>query len=132
MRLCKPSVCGVLFVCVCVWSGVCTSCVWGGGGVHAVFVCVCVCGVYVCSVCVCCVCVLGVVQAVWCVRVCGVCNPIVCGVLCVCVCLCVQAVCVWCVVCVCVLCMCLIEVNTKGIGVGRDCQSHTLQIKRKD
>ncbi len=32
-------------------------------------------------------------QAVWCVRVCGVCKPCVCGVLCVCVCV----VCVWCV-----------------------------------
>ncbi len=32
-------------------------------------------------------------QAVWCVRVCGVCKPCVCGVLCVCVCVCVSVCC---------------------------------------
>ncbi len=32
--------------------------------------------------------------------------------------------------CVCVgACVCLIEVYTKGIVVGRDCQSHTLPIE---
>ncbi len=53
---------------------------------------------------------------------CGVCVCVrVCVRVCVCACVCVR-------VCVCVRAC---EVYTKGIGVGRDCQSHTLPIKRK-
>ncbi len=63
-------------------------------------------------------------QAVWCVRVCGVCKPCDCGVcVCMCVCVCVDGVCimcgvygegvcrpVWCVQTVCVwfLCVCVL------------------------
>ncbi len=49
-------------------------------------------------------CVLGGVQAVWCVRVCCVCKPIVCCVLYVCVCVCKPCVCG--VLCVCVSGVC--------------------------
>ncbi len=86
-------------VCMCPGGvdavSVCVVCVWGCGGVHAVFVCVCV-------VCVC-VCVRGgCARRVYVSG--GLCTPCLC-VLCVCVCV---GVCMPCLcVCVCVVCVCV-------------------------
>ena len=60
-----------------VCPGVCAHRVCEGGGVHAVFACVCVCGVFVGGVCTPCVCVV----CVYCVCVCCG-GPCVCGGLC--------------------------------------------------